>query len=534
MIISIFRIILFTTLWLLFVSIMSCSTFRQTIHTIDYKELHSTLEGTFIDTINPTIWKPFELEIKGDKFFYLPNGKTMALLSFKGIVSSPDMENYLNNIIKKLLAFSPVSGVKSQVVFVGDDAFGAVQATPDGTIILPLRLISETESEDEIAWLLGHELSHIILTHHDSDWAGKYHEKLNASFSNMLQMADKYVDAAKQFGARGKSSELNDLAEIYHISSLIHEVSEGSIFPAWKREQEDEADLLGMDLVAKAGYSIDESDVILTKLGQWAKNSEANRKALFDKYQEQYEQQKSELKSDNTITNRRNRTDFIAKGFNSFKNFIKISVDHIRYHLNQTHKDIDLRQKNLLQYAQKAYQNIEVDPDFEDWTTQIKKRSTRKLISAYKNAWLAEQSFHKDDMNSALSHIRKALQVDSTLSQHSYPRFVFNSIRTKQGKLEYAYKSLIYALESPYPSVIIYRLAITSNIRKKQFSNAKRILDRAWKAFDKPPILYPFQIKLSKLIGNKYQADKFLSECKERNIENNIKKECQIAFDKKN
>ncbi len=87
-------------------------------------------------------------------------------------------------------------------------------------------------------------------------------------------------------------------------------------------------------------------------------------------------------------------------------------------------------------------------------------------------------------------------------------------------------------MKGPNPSAKINRLSSMSDLGTKKNSSAKKLLDRVWLEFDKPPMFYPFQIKLSKLINDKAQAKKFLSECKQRGLEDKLKKECQLEFDK--
>jgi hypothetical protein len=255
---------------------------------LDHREKYETLDSKFISTIDAETWNPIKADPSDVNLFYLPDGKTMTRLEFNGLVNSNDLEQYLNSILKHLLEYSPISGVKAKILLVGDNAYGKLQATPDGIIIVPLRFLKASESEDEIAWLLAHELSHIILTHHDSDWVGRYHEKLNASLGSLLEITNNYIAMAKKFGATAETDELDKMVRIYKTSMLLHDVATGSLFPAWQRAQEDEADLLAIDLCVQAGYSIDEADTVLSKLGQWAENNDKKRKKLFDRYKSQF------------------------------------------------------------------------------------------------------------------------------------------------------------------------------------------------------------------------------------------------------
>ena len=45
--------------------------------------------------------------------------------------------------------------------------------TPDGTIIITIGLLEQLDNEDELAFVLGHEVSHAIYRHHEKDWYKK-------------------------------------------------------------------------------------------------------------------------------------------------------------------------------------------------------------------------------------------------------------------------------------------------------------------------------------------------------------------------
>lgn len=519
-------------LCLVCINLMACSNLLKPSSWFKPDQFHESLDTEFISTIDSEAWQPMKADQSDAMLFYLPNGQTMAQLEFKGLVNSPALEKYLNDILKHLLEYSPVTSVDAQVLLVGDDAYGQLQATPDGTIIVPLRFLQKSDSVDEIAWLLAHELSHIILMHHDSDWLGRYHEKLNASMGSVIDITNQYTQIAGQFGAKAPPKELKKMVKIYQTSMLVHEISSGSLFPAWQRIQEDEADLLAIDLCVKAGYSIDEADSVLSKLKQWAEGNEKKREELFNQVQNELENEVAFFNDPENLSEIETKEDLKLHGVNLLYKVSESAVKNTEYDLGKTHRNIAQRQSNLLAYTDRFYAHIETDPNFDNWKQQQEISENRSLFAAYEQTWQAQTELEKNGAESAYPLIRKAFKIDRRLNSQSYPRWVFYNVRNEQKKNKLASKNLEIALNAPNPSGKIYRIYIAEQMGKKNYSVAKKYLNRAWKEFDNPPAFYPLQIKLSKLTRQNKTATKYLNQCLKLAIDNKIKAECQNEFNR--
>ena len=512
------------------INLIACTHFNKTIDSLKPVQVHESLEAKYITTVKPKAWQPIKADPSDKILFYLPDGITMARMEFKGTVSSLELEQYLNDILANLLKYSPVTGVKAKIQLVGDDAYGKLQATPDGTIIVPLRFLHESKSEDEIAWLLAHELSHIILTHHDSDWVGRYHDKLNASMGTVLEMTNKYAQVAEQFGNDSHKDELDTMTKAYQNSLLANELASASLFPAWQRVQEDEADLLATDLCVLAGYSIDEADEVLNKLGAWAEESEKKRKKLFDQYKAEFENEKAFFQDPENLSNINNMDKMKEYSLNLLTKIGNRTVTELSYKSSKTHRNIPERQSNLLQYTDQFYQEIVLDPNFETLEKQKQKPENNSLLLAYKNTWNAQNELDQDRPDVALPLIEKAFSQNSQMNTQSYPRWVFYRVRNQLNNNEQANKNLEIALKNPIATKIIFQNSITEQMGNKSYSTAKKILDRAWIEFKKPPMMYPLQIKFSKLNQDNKSAKKFYDQCIKMDISSTIKEDCEIEY----
>lgn len=482
-----------------------CSDMKKSVSILDTREHYETFDGKYIAQVTPEPWEQaLHAAPEVNEIFYLPDGESMVLLNFRGAVQAQALEKYLNGILERLLAHSPKSGVQARVILVGDAGYGQAQAMPDGTIAIPLRMIRETGSEDEIAWVLGHEVSHIILGHHDTDWGRMYQDKLLALMENTMDMTGRLLDASRKMGASTDDTALNGLLDVYNTSSRIFTISQITLFPTWQRVQEDEADLLGLDLAVKAGYSPDESDTALAKLGQWAGDEKQQREELLTRERERLKSNLASVQySENyVLAFRESATDAVSSAVKTFKN-----------KLASTHRDIEDRRSNLAIYLEREYEDLEQDPDVKHWEKQQNRSSTRTLMAAYEWVWTADGQFQDGDIGNAESSIKKAIEQSRLLNSQSYPRLVFHDIRSAQGNNEKARANLDIALKAARPSAEIYHSSLAYHIGQQAYPDASTLLDRAWGEYKEPPAFYPMKIRLNRLAGNEAAVTQLLQSC---------------------
>ena len=96
----------------------------------------------------------------------IAGGRALALGIMRaranGFVPSPVMQAYANAVLAKLLAGIPLPpSFQPQVRVLAAPEFSAL-CTPDGTIIVTIGLLEQLDNEDELAFILGHEVSHAI------------------------------------------------------------------------------------------------------------------------------------------------------------------------------------------------------------------------------------------------------------------------------------------------------------------------------------------------------------------------------------
>lgn len=170
------------------------------------------------------------------------------------LIRDPIIVNYVNRIGQKLLAAMPPQPFAYRFYVVKEDAYNAF-ATPAGHIYINSGLLTAMQTEEELAGILAHEISHVASRH--------ISQKIERSKKvNMATLAG--VAAGIFLGAGGASTAANAVT----IGSMA---AGHSIMLAYSREDEIQADQLGLDSLDKAGYSSEGLLLILKKIRsvQW-------------------------------------------------------------------------------------------------------------------------------------------------------------------------------------------------------------------------------------------------------------------------
>lgn len=130
--------------------------------------------------------------------------------------------------------------------------YGA-NATSGGAMVLKLGTLMATQSPDELNFLLGHELSHLLLDHFKNEDREKAIKEI-ASLGPIV---------AGILSRTGAADSAKNTVEASLALSLVNALTARQ----WDREQEEEADELGIELsVDLGGYAPNGADLVMKKL----------------------------------------------------------------------------------------------------------------------------------------------------------------------------------------------------------------------------------------------------------------------------
>lgn len=222
--------------------------------------------GTFLEQIaekNRFPKQPYQPDAK--LFSLYDNAKldkpiALALHENQYLVEAPLLQQHCQKIVDRLLA--SWDGPKPDhipVLIRDNDKYGAI-ALNSGVIMVNAGTFSTKDGahyDDELALMLGHELSHLLLHHFKRS---KYMDKLvqGIKLATTTTLAYASVKHSSFDGEKLDVKGDGDQALSHFKSGLALNVFAADIAdPIWKRGQETNADYMGIDLAQKAGFHMD-------------------------------------------------------------------------------------------------------------------------------------------------------------------------------------------------------------------------------------------------------------------------------------
>lgn len=160
-----------------------------------------------------------------------------ALRRSNEVIDDPDFSDYLNNLGYRLVASSQNSSLSFDFYPVLNPSVNAA-AYPGGVVIVHSGLILLAKTEDELAAVLAHEIAHVTQRH----LARLAHATRGDSAGALLAIA-------LAIFAASKGSDAGAMASIAGFQGAVaqHQLN-------YTREFEREADRVGMDTLASAGF----------------------------------------------------------------------------------------------------------------------------------------------------------------------------------------------------------------------------------------------------------------------------------------
>jgi len=192
------------------------------------------------------------------------------------VIYDPQVEQFFKGILAKLLENWHGQTPDIRIAFVVDspDAPYEAESGADGTIYFGMSAIRDVESTDELVFKIAHELGHILMNH----TVRVEQENTNRSMRGLGAMGALMGNSAAATTATAQSaSSRNTTIALALAGSEI--LFSDILTPAFSRQQEREADLLGADLMIKAGYSPRAINQVMQRLrDQEVKKQEAEKK----------------------------------------------------------------------------------------------------------------------------------------------------------------------------------------------------------------------------------------------------------------
>lgn len=393
-----------------------------------------------------------------------------------GYINSQEIEAYLNGIRDRLAATSGVTEVPGKVKLTADLSHGA-KASADGNIYMSITWMLDAESEDVLAALIAHELSHVLLKHQSTDIVGSIQKKLQSGHEMLLGLKMD-INKTTQLGKNDNKALLAAQISVALVDNLI--------MPAWSRRQETEADLLAVDLMIRAGYTPDGMDEMLKIL----KAGEADAQKTRDDLEKQLKQlvlQNPELA--------------VKKAFSAL-------VDELK----ANHPETEKRRNAVDDYRERHYAETPI-PDYS--LASIKKlkslRSVGPLLKNYQHTLKAKNRLNEGKPDLAY---REALEgVKAPTAKDALPNWILWQTARASGKNARHQDALKNALNAPEPIKEIYEEIIAFEEQAGHHQIALNYVTKAQKAFGDDPEWTPRKIRLLNKLGRKDEAKLETAKC---------------------
>ncbi len=406
-----------------------------------------------------------------------------------GLVDYPDLEAHINSHLDRLKQGSGITQLEGRAYLSAELGFNA-RTSADGNIYIPIEMLRDLESDDELAALLAHELAHAILNHTDSD---------------MLVSLQKKIVYISSLTANIKSTDVNsnmlDKRRVRNTLGMML-VSDGFLNPGWSRGQELDADKLGMDLLVAGKYTPEAMTALLRKLKAW---DEKNAKLLTEK-----ETLRKELLSK---AQAEAGADF-EKQIELVLNEAGQGLKELLSSFSNSHPDIETRIESLRTYTLKHHRKVPRPPaQKQAWQRLISAQQSQALIQSVTQVHAAQRLFAENHLTEARQMTLQALNTFST--NQNYMRVMMANIRDAQGHRDKVKANAKLGLQGRYPAYKLhyYDAILGVNDRSKLATKLTQLTD-VFDSYGKPPLHYVDLITLADATGNRPLKSKLEIECR--------------------
>lgn len=429
-----------------------------------------------------------------------------------GLVPSFPLDAYLNGILATLLAQSPVRNVPARV-YVRASGDWAAKSTADANVYVALGALLRLDDEDEVAALLAHEASHVILGHADTDVVASVQQRA-------VQLSALAADAQDLLAASGVATgkSVGGTARVDEQSQALL-LNTMLVSPAWTREQERDADRLGVDLLVKAGYSPRAMASLLRKQKEFESERAADPEvSLLD--QQVLGIDARQTASDHAQEAARNVGGAVGGGAlggladaaigKAFEWGSKKVDQAQRSHPKTEERIADVEEYVDDEYDDEAGRAVKV----ETWEAAKEADGTVDVLENYIAAIQAKDKLADGDAAGARRLAKTSLSGPT--KAHAYPNYVQAAIELEGGGSAPALAAYETALGGPEPAGAIYSETSALLLASGKREEAVEVIEGGWARLKQPPSLAIPLIRIYRLAGRQSDADRIATQCAAR------------------
>ena len=393
-----------------------------------------------------------------------------------GFVRSAPIELYLNELRSKIVGASGKTGVPGRVMILANPAFAAY-STPDGNVYVSMGVLESLETEDEVAALLAHETSHVLLKHHSSDLMGDMQKKAQALYE---------IGVGAKTAVSGSKTVSKSDARGLNQAQLAVDATDKLVLPAWNRPQEREADLLGVDLLVESRHSAPAMITMLEKLQAWEKANSESEESFGERVKQAAQRNVNEA--------------------------VSMTYQRMVETVSASHPKTSERIEETAQYLERHYGSRDLGaPKGAPWTALKSRPDVAQVMRNYKQAFSAKKLLDQGKAQEAYA-AAKAAATERTATD-AYPNWVLARSAAALGRQREAIDALRRAVSSTEPVPQVYEDLIIANEQVGSVPVALEWTDRASATFGGAPRWTPHKIRLLRKTGRIAEAETLTLNC---------------------
>ena len=483
-------------------------------------KLHNNFDGTYISQNSLQEYKTREDRLSGDGALISYSGLNIpeAQVRKAHIVDAPEMTAYMQNILNILQQHWDGKPVKARVQIINSQSF-APYADSFGTISVPLGTLENVESEDEIALVLAHELSHILLRHHERTEVMSSQKDRVTLLAQSVMLANmakdtKVLNSHGEFQIKYTASKQGqeNIADAAMYNYLINGFSDSVWSTAWQRAQEDEADLLAVDIATSAGYAPRASSYNLQRLNDF----QGKQKSILSSF---WEQKTAALKTSIQELD----LDGLTQQADSIINegvgtMLTAATDYFqRSHMSPERRDLNLREYVRREYESQSKQRHTVRSSAQ----------SQDIFNGYRYAFAASLAITEGKMVDAEQWARQAL--NKTVQYHPGIREVMYDLRMAQRQISNAKRNLELVENWAHASPDFFEKKVEFEMQQKNYQQVLKFIELAENTFGNKSI---FVVQKSVALANMQQKEQAISTLKECLAYETVKDTCEILLNR--
>jgi Zn-dependent protease with chaperone function len=387
------------------------------------------------------------------------NSETVYLARDFVFVESPAVEGYLRDICQRMLDARGVKLEAPNILVHSSDAFSAF-VDGRGNLVVSTGALRAVESEDELAALLAHELSHLLLKHpQDKD--------VMTSLPLGMEMMTSVGDAAAQ------------------TKSQAGVLWSDFISPSWNRKQEREADESGFELMRAAGYDPSAFGQLFGKL-----------QAAEVKRSERMQVLKRNIASNLEIAAADTASEKLVEGLSSF---------------NRSYDSPDERQTALASYAREHRQTQRAARPEVAFAESLQSGEGGNVLTLDAAAIGTLDALASRNAEAA----KKAAQElgDGIATPSAHLHLAIGSYNQFHGSQEISERSAQAWMSSRRPPAQAFTWAASNKAKKKDYTGAIQTLEAGRQRVGASAPFLPALVATARAAGNMPLAREYAREC---------------------